>query len=63
MYILDDEKMEKLEKIQQELNPGKLSFKYTINMCDCTGCLGTCDGDCQETTEGDPNVTCVYHFN
>ncbi len=63
MYILDEKKMEELENIQNTLKPGDISFKYTINMCDCTGCYGNCDGDCLETTEGDPNTTCVYHFN
>lgn len=32
-------------------------------MCDCTGCIDACTGDCEYNSTGNPDVTCLLQYS
>ncbi len=70
MKLLSDELIIKIDTLGKGItNPEKFAEEDdTINMCDCTGCDGTCDDDCDLTCDdqcsgNDENDSCLVYFN
>lgn len=51
MVLNNEKKMNELLLIKNSLNPQTGKTEYDILMCDCTGCDGNCNDQCDDRAE------------